>query len=96
MIANVFLVLYAHFKPIKQKSEQLLQLLSLMVISLSLMLATLIAMQKATAKISASEDEYDRRVFSYHRDTRQQYICYMHLGYPQVCVNLLCAVFYNS
>ncbi|XP_062512539.1 uncharacterized protein LOC134188364 [Corticium candelabrum] len=64
MIANVFLVLHAHFKPIKRKSEQLLQLLSLTVISLSLMLGTLIALQDATSNILAVEDAYDRKVFS--------------------------------
>ncbi len=64
MIANIFLVLHAHFKPIKRKSEQLLQLLSLMVISLSLMLGTLIALQDATSNILAVEDSYDRNVFS--------------------------------
>ena len=64
-IANVFLLLHAQFKPIKRKSEQLLQLMSLLVISLSLMLGTLISLEKATCAGSGPSDEAtDRHIFS--------------------------------
>ena len=95
MIANVFLVLHAHFKPIKRKSEQLLQLLSLMVISLSLMLATLIALQEATAKISASVDEYDRRVFSVVVMLVNGLFALCILGTEKLSGKLLCHIFHN-
>jgi hypothetical protein len=63
LIANVFLVLHAQFKPIKRKSEHWLQLVSLLVVSLNLMMATLIALQQAT---SASDNVAleDRSAFS--------------------------------
>ena len=65
LIANLFLLFHAQFKPIKRKSEHWLQLLSLLVISLSLMLGTLITLQEATAdELTTSNDVYDRHVFS--------------------------------
>ena len=63
LIANVFLVLHAQFKPIKRKSEHWLQLISLLVVSLNLMMATLIALQQATST-SDSEELRDRTAFS--------------------------------
>ena len=65
LIANLFLLLHAQLKPIKRKSEHSLQLMSLLVISLSLMLGTLISLEKATSALSVeSDDDSDRRVFS--------------------------------
>ena len=63
LIANVFLLLHAQFKPIKRKSEHWLQLVSLLVVSLNLMMATLIALQQATST-SDTEALHDRTAFS--------------------------------
>ena len=63
LIANVFLLLHAQFKPIKRKSEHWLQLISLLVVSLNLMMATLIALQQATST-NDSEALHDRTAFS--------------------------------
>ena len=65
LIANLFMLLHAQFEPIKRKSEHSLQLLSLLVISLSLMLGTLIALEQATPNDAITSDNAtDRRVFS--------------------------------
>ena len=63
LISNIFLLLHAQFKPIKRKSEHWLQLVSLLVVSLNLMMATLIALQQATSTTD-SESLHDRTVFS--------------------------------
>ncbi|XP_062512220.1 putative leucine-rich repeat-containing protein DDB_G0281931 [Corticium candelabrum] len=64
LIANLFLLFHAQFKPIKRKSEHWLQLLSLLVISLSLMLGTLITLEEATSDELSTSNDDDRLVFS--------------------------------
>jgi hypothetical protein len=65
LIANLFMLLHAQFEPVKRKSEHSLQLLSLLVISLSLMLGTLIALEQATSDDTTPSDNADDRcVFS--------------------------------
>ena len=63
LIANVFLLLHSQFKPIKRKSEHWLQLFSLLVVSLNLMMATLVALQQATST-SDRAALHDRTAFS--------------------------------
>jgi hypothetical protein len=63
LIANVFLLLHSQFKPIKRKSEHWLQLISLLVVSLNLMMATLVVLQQATSTTDSS-DLHDRAAFS--------------------------------
>ena len=63
MIANIFLMLHAQFKPIKRASEHWLQLFSLLLVSCNLMMGTLIALQQATATEGESSST-DSVVFS--------------------------------
>jgi hypothetical protein len=63
LIANLFLLLHAQFKPIKRKSEHWLQLVSLLVVSLNLMMATLVALQQATST-DDSKSSTDRTTFA--------------------------------
>ena len=62
ILANIFLLLHAQFQPIKRKSEHLLQLLSLFVISLNLMLATLLVL--SSQKESSATSLTEQNVFS--------------------------------
>jgi hypothetical protein len=61
LIANVFVLLHIHLKPTRRKSDYALQLMSLLVTSLSLMFGTLIVLEESSSFASANAG--DRQVF---------------------------------
>lgn len=58
IIANLFLMLHAQFKPIKRRSEHWMQLISLLIVSSNLMMGTLIALQEANSSEESRTTDY--------------------------------------